>query len=238
MTRRYKKKGGAVLPLNPGNFAAVPNRFADPNGKIKGVGCAGTQSNVQAAAGKYTPYEQTGGNSVYCASDNPLIAGLNMGYSSVNSCPTSPVTRPLEIPGKFPSSLTKGGRKKRTRRQRKGKKRRSSKRGTKSKTHKGKNYATRRKSKRFRSGKFKKFLRGRKTMRAPDFSYSGGGPTGRSSIISVGAPVPPTTVPPQRQPYSNIPYTPGHSTGGILPDNMSALANPVPYSSYNHCPSN
>ena len=89
-------------------------------------------------------------------------------------------------------------------------------RGTKSKTHRGKNYETRKSSKRYRSGKFKKYLRGRKTMLAPDFPFVGGSP----------------------QPYSNIPYTPGYSAGTQLPPNLSALANPVPYKAYNHCRSN
>jgi|TARA_Y100000768_G_C23988865_1_gene690729 hypothetical protein len=242
MTRKQVKKGGAILPLNPTNFTAQPDIFPSSFGKINGVGCAGTKSNVKAADGKFVPYKhQIGGTPVFCTSDNPLISGPKMGYSSVNACPASKTTRSLEIPGKFPSSLTKGGRKRRTRKRRKSAKRRkktrSSKRGTKSKTHRGKNYETRKSSKRYRTGKFKKFLRGRKTMLAPDFSFAGGGPTGRSSVMPVGTPVPSTTVPSLQQPYSNIPYTPGYSTGGTLPNNMSSLANPVPYSSYNHCPS-
>ena len=92
-------------------------------------------------------------------------------------------------------------------------------RGTKSKTHRGKNYETRKSSKRYRSGKFKKYLRGRKTMRAPDFPFAGGALQAPPSL-------------------SNIPYAPGYSTGAQLTPNLSALANPVPYKAYNHCQSN
>jgi hypothetical protein len=245
MTRKQVKKGGTILPLNPTNFTAQPDIFPSSFGKINGVGCAGTKSRVKAADGKYVPYKrQNGGTPVFCASDNPLISGQKMGYSSVNACPASETTRSLEIPGKFNSSITKGGRKRRTRKRQTHKKRKSakrrkkkrlSKRGTKSKTHRGKNYETRKSSKRYRSGNLKKFLRGRKTMLGPNFSFAGGGPTGRSAVMPVGTPVPSTTVPSLQQPYSNIPYTPGYSTGGALPDNMSSLANPTPYSSYNNC---
>ena len=251
---RKNKKGGSQFAAYPSNYTALPTRFPSSCAKVKGIGCAGTQSNVQAANAKYVSYgkgkscqggsrkrrKQKGGASVYCSSDKPLIAGLKMGYASVGDCGSYEGPRPLEIPGKFPSSLS-GGKKRKTHKKRKSvkrmKKKRSSKRGTKSKTHRGKNYETRKSSKRYRSGKFKKFLRGRKTMLAPDFPFAGGGPTGRSSVVPVGAPVPPTSTPPQTQPYSNIPYTPGYSTGGVLFDNMSALANPTPYSSYNNCPS-
>ena len=37
------------------------------------------------------------------------------------------------------------------------------------------------------------------------------------------------------QPFSNIAYTPGYSTGGQLSSYLSALANPVPYTAYNNC---
>jgi hypothetical protein len=64
-----------------------------------------------------------------------------------------------------------GGRKRKTRRC--GKK---FKKGTKSKTHSGKDFETRKSSKRYGEKRWRKFLRGRKTMIAPDFPFAGGAP--------------------------------------------------------------
>jgi len=62
-----------------------------------------------------------------------------------------------------------GGRKRKTRRR--GKK---FKKGTKSKTHSGKDFETRKSSKRYGEKRWRKYLRGRKTMIAPDFPFAGG----------------------------------------------------------------
>ena len=110
----------------PSNYTALPTLFSSSCAKVTGIGCAGTQSNVQAANAKYVSYgkgkscqggsrkrrKQKGGASVYCSSDKPLIAGLKMGYASVGDCPACKGPRPLEIPGKFPSSLSGGKKKK------------------------------------------------------------------------------------------------------------------------------
>ena len=37
------------------------------------------------------------------------------------------------------------------------------------------------------------------------------------------------------QPYTNVPISFGYSAGGVLPGDLSALANPAPYHVYDHC---
>jgi len=234
MTRKYRKRGGAA------NFESSPGMFASPYAKVGGVGCAGTKSNVLAANSVYQPYSQFGGT--YGISKEPLssnITGTSAGHAAINRIEPKVVKSDLQMGGKRRRRSRRGGTKKRkrggSRRRRRRSSAKGSRRGTKSKTHRGKNYETRKSSKRYRSGKFKKYLRGRKTMRAPDFPFAGGGPGGHSSV---GAPVPSSSSASQGQPYSNIPYTPGYSAGTQLPPNLSALANPVPYKAYNHCSSN
>ena len=179
------------------------------------------------------------GNTVYHGSEGGVVynggGGIRRQRGGKITGDTDP--RPIGTTPFGPIAASGGGGKRRSRRG-------GGRRGTKSKTHRGKNYETRKSSKRYRSGKFKKYLRGRKTMRAPDFPFAGGAPSGRASIpnhlptVSQLATVPSSPTPPvYHQPYSNIPYTPGHSTGGRLPGGLSALANPAPYTAYNHCPS-
>ena len=127
------------------------------------------------------------------------------------------------------------GKKRRARRTRKGPKRKRSprrsrrmrktrrgskkfRRGSKSKTHKGKDFETRKGSKRYHEKKWEKFLRGRKTLPAPDFPFVGGSAS---------------------NPCSNTPISFGYSTGGpsIGADN-SALASPPPQQVYDHCMKN
>ena len=80
----------------PSNYTALPTLFSSSCAKVTGIGCAGTQSNVQAANAKYVSYgkgkscqggsrkrrKQKGGASVYCSSDKPLMSVNNSGYFS------------------------------------------------------------------------------------------------------------------------------------------------------------
>lgn len=246
-SRGKKRRGGAPLMLSPANFTADPSMFGSPYAKVKGVGCAGTACNVKAAEGKYVSYDQMGGSSVVCQAENPIIKdhviGPKAGHSSVTACPSGLVRSDLSAPLLEPLSLKGGKRRKRkatrkrkthrkkkaarrTRKGRKGKKRRSRRggkkgfrRGTPSKTHPGKkDFSTRKTSKRYRRDDLDKYLRGRKTVMAPDFPFVGGSAS---------------------NPCSNVPLAFGYSTGGPGVDaNTSALASPPPQHVYDHCMKN
>jgi hypothetical protein len=249
MRRKYNKKGGSpILPLNPANFTASPNNFTDGKILINNDSYAGTKSNVDAAAGNFTPYTQNGG-SVYCTSETPLVSGLNMGYASVKPCATFNETRPLEIKSKS------GGRRRKHYSVKKRRKRSSSSSSSRRRKSKSLNKHHRELSSRNRAyiggrrkrhsssttkkrRKSKSLNKHHRELSSRNRAYIGGGPSGHSSTIQVGTTVPPTTNPPLRQPNSNIPFSQGYSIGGDLTSNNSALANPAPFTSYNNCPTN
>ena len=176
------------------------------------------------------------------------VTGPKAGHSSVTGCPSGLVRSDLSAPLLEPLSLKGGkkkkrratrkrktrGKKKTARRSRRNKRRsarkskrarrtrgrkaRKYRRGTKSKTHKGKDFETRKGSRRYHEKKWRKYLRGRNTLAAPDFPFAGG------SVSN---------------PCSNTPLAFGYSTGGPgVGANNSALASPPPQHVYDHCMKN
>ena len=71
------------------------------------------------------------------------------------------------------------------------KRRRRFKKGTRSKTHKGNNFETRKNSKRYSQKRLKK-LTGRRTMRAPVFSFAGGNRVQKGGYHQYGSNIPDT----------------------------------------------
>ena len=94
------------------------------------------------------------------------------------------------------------------------------KKGTRSKTHKGKNYTTRRSSKRYSQKRLKK-LTGRRTMRAPIFSFAGGKRVQKGGYAQYG---------------SNVPDTPGYSQPN--PGPMPWATGPGSYAEQTNCVDN
>ena len=204
-----RQRGGNLVILKPANYTADPTRFASSDAKVSGRGCAGTKSNVAAADGEYVSY-QKGGNASY--DENPIEGG-----------PVGDITGPNAGPGQFKVNSNtstingsamgagEGNSIEATLKNmpgggRKTRKTHSTKRSTKrSKKHSTKRSKGGKKSKRAT----KHHKRSRKHMR----KQRGG----------------------KGQPYANVPISFGYSAGGVLPGDLSALANPVPYNVYDHC---
>ena len=216
-----RQRGGNLVILKPANYTADPTRFASSDAKVSGRGCAGTKSNVAAADGEYVSY-QKGGNSSY--DENPMGGG-----------PVGDITGPNAGPGQFKvnsntvtindsamgagegksieatlESMPGGGRKTRKTHSKKNSKKHSTKHSTKRSKKHSKKHST----KRSKGGKkFKRATKHHKRSRKNMRKQRGG----------------------KGQPYSNVPISFGYSAGGVLPGDLSALANPVPYNVYDHC---
>ena len=212
-----RQRGGNLVILKPANYTADPTRFASSDAKVSGRGCAGTKSNVAAADGEYVSY-QKGGNASY--DENPIgggpvgdITGPNAGPGQfkVNSN-TSTINGSAMGAGEGNSiaetlkNMPGGGRKTR--------KKHSTKRSKKHSTKRSKKHSKKHSTKRSKRGKkFKRATKHHKRSRKNMRKQRGG----------------------KGQPYANVPNSFGYSTGGVLPGDLSALANPVPYNVYDHC---
>ena len=252
--------GGSLLtpaPLAP-NSEASPDLFSNSSSFVENTGCPYNYHAAAGAAGKLTqsPYvrsNQSGGNG--CAAPNPstfkvMGPGNGGGGAFRYSICSDGGSRPLSLGagGQAPVSQS-GGRRRRRRRTRRrtrrrigrrtrrriGRRRRRFHKGTKSKTHKGKDFETRKTSKRYGEKRWRKYLRGRKTLRSPIFPFAGGyrysqkrksksrrrthrKQRGGNNIIG-----------------SNIPNSNIYSLGGSLPGGASALASPPPVTVNTNC---
>ena len=171
LTRR--QKGGMPTRVHttsmPANYDQPPGMFASSAAGVAGHGCPYNYYAQPGAAGRLSPAPyttgQTGGTK--CSNSGPTefhVMGPNNGGSFDYGKCGSP-ERSLGMG----AGKQAGGRKRKT--HRRGKK---FKKGTKSKTHRGKDFETRKSSKRYGEKRWRKYLRGRKTMIAPDFPFAGG----------------------------------------------------------------
>ena len=231
-TKAKSMKGGALAALSPAsavsksigaysvgpafveadaNYAEAPNMFSSPFAKVSGHGCAGTKCNATAAKGRYESYKEM----IKSASQ---MGGTKLAASCPpNHQPVADVTGPKS--GHAPhcaypagpvksSTSLKGGKRK----ARKGKK--SAKRKTA-----GKRKASKRKASKRRGSK----RHGRKARRhTRRVRFHRGG-----AVVS-GVPE-----------GSNVPWAYGMSVAGVeLPASESYLANPPPFTRYDHCEKN
>jgi hypothetical protein len=204
---------------------AVPDMFPSDVAKVAGHGCAGTSSNVEGAAGNFVPYQEGGG---VCLSETAAIGGTtgpSSGHAAVQPCGNMVRSRDLALgAGKVAqvgrSATLSGGKKRKTRlcgrkgktrsRGRKGKSRSRGRKG-KSRSHgrKGKSRSRGRKGKSRSHGRARTF-RGRRSRKQRGGRY--------------------------HQTLTNVPYSQGYQAAGVhLPASQSALASPVPYTSYANC---
>ena len=153
----------------PANFDQPPGMFASKAAGVAGHGCPYNYYAQPGAASRLSPAPYTTGQAggTKCSNSGPTefpVMGPNNGGSFDYGKCGSP-ERSLGMG----AGKQAGGRKRKTRKH--GKK---FKKGTKSKTHRGKDFETRKSSKRYGEKRWRKFLRGRKTMIAPDFPFAGG----------------------------------------------------------------
>lgn len=231
-TKAKSMKGGALAALSPAsavsksigaysvgpafveadaNYAEAPNMFSSPFAKVSGHGCAGTKCNATAAEGRYESYKEM----IKSASQ---MGGTKLAASCPpNHQPVAEVTGPKSghaphcayPAGPMKSSTSlKGGKRK----ARKGKK--SAKRKTAGKRKVSKRRASKRKGSK-RHGR-----KARRRTRRVRFHRGG-------AVVS-GVPE-----------GSNVPWAYGASVAGVkLPACESYLANPPPFTRYDHCEKN
>ena len=231
-TKAKSMKGGALAALSPAsavsksigaysvgpasvkadaNYAEAPNMFSSPFAKVSGHGCAGTKCNATAAEGRYESYKEM----IKSASQ---MGGTKLAASCPpNHQPVAEVTGPKSghaphcayPAGPMKSSTSlKGGK----RRAHKGKK--SAKRKTAGKRKAGKRRASKRRASK-RHGR-----KARRHTRRVRFHRGG-------AVVS-GVPE-----------GSNVPWAYGMSVAGVeLPASESYLANPPPFTRYDHCEKN
>jgi hypothetical protein len=235
-TKSKSMKGGALAALSPAsavsksigaysvgpafveadaNYAEAPNMFSSPFAKVSGHGCAGTKCNATAAEGRYESYKEM----IKSASQ---MGGTKLAASCPpNHQPVAEVTGPKSGhaphcaypagPVKSSTSL-KGGKRK----ARKGKK--SAKRKTAGKRKSSKRKGRKRSSK--RKGSKRHSRKAKRHTRRVRFHRGG-------AVVS-GVPE-----------GSNVPWAYGMSVAGVeLPASESYLANPPPFTRYDHCEKN
>ena len=238
----YNSDGAAI------NFNQRPDMLPDPYGYIKGVGCAGTNSGVDASKSIYveppltnaplTNLPLVGGNGYSFTNERVPIAGPGAPYSVIEAYNTSNRNYRTDFPKSFPSLV--GGSKRRRisrRHSRKyrqygcskknkcgGKRRKTSKCGGK-KRKTSKCGGKRRASIRHRGGSIVHLARRggkrtRKTMRG-GMSSAADFTAGRNTS--------------QDQPYGNKAYSFGQGLDSMLGSGESALASPPPFLPYNDC---
>ena len=202
-----RQRGGNLVILKPANYTADPTRFASSDAKVSGRGCAGTKSNVAAADGEYVSY-QKGGNASYDANKGgPVgdITGPNAGPGQFKVNSNTSTINGSAMGAGEGNSIAE------TLKNMPGGGRKTRKTHS---TKRSKKHSTKRSTKRSKGGKKSKratkhHKRSRKHMR----KQRGG----------------------KGQPYANVPISFGYSAGGVLPGDLSALANPVPYKVYDRC---
>ena len=153
----------------PANVDQPPGLFASNASGVAGHGSPYNYYPQPGAAGRLSPAPYTTGQAggTSCAKPEPTAFGV-MAPNNGGSFDYGKCGSPARSLG-MGAGKQAGGRKRKTRRR--GKK---FKKGTKSKTHSGKDFETRKSSKRYGEKRWRKFLRGRKTMIAPDFPFAGG----------------------------------------------------------------
>lgn len=231
ITRKRRMRGGNPLSpasyssdkvqLTPGNVPnAKPNTLNNPTNfssnaaKIAGRGCAGTRLSTVAAKSMYKPYSMNGGSNLVRLQKDPLIphaiTGPKAGYASIGpGALFDPNSlQNLDNLGAGPVAGVGRAASARAFPLKGGKK--------KKKRHSRKRHSKKRHSRKRHSRK--RHVKKGKTRKK---SYRGGA----------------------LQPYSNEPISFGYSLGSPLPKGKpiykeSALANPPPQHTYDHCPKN
>lgn len=171
--RTRRQKGGMATRVHttsmPANFDQPPGMFASNAAGVAGHGCPYNYYAQPGAAGRLSPAPYTTGQTGGTKCSNSAPTGFHvMGPNNGGSFDYGKCGSPERSLG-MGAGKQAGGRKRKTRRR--GKK---FKKGTKSKTHSGKDFETRKSSKRYGEKRWRKYLRGRKTMIAPDFPFAGG----------------------------------------------------------------
>ena len=239
----YNSDGAAI------NFNQRPDMLANPYGYIKGVGCAGTNSGVDASKSIYVEPPLTnapltnaplvgGGNGYSFTNERVPIAGPGAPYSVIEPYNTSNTNYRTDFPKSFPSLV--GGSKRRRHSRRHSLSRRHSRKyrqygcskktkcgGKKRNTSKcgGKRRKTSKRRTRKSRGGFGTLTlarRGgvRKTMRG-GMSSEADFTAGRNTSQDI--------------PYGNKAYTIGQGLGSMLGSGESALASPPPFLPYDDC---
>lgn len=150
----------------PAKFGQPPGMFASNAAGVAGHGCPNNYYAQPGAAGRLSlaPYTTGQAGGMSCA--NPAPTGFHvMGPNNGGRFDYVNCGSPQRSLG-MGAGMQSGGQRRKTRRR--------GKKGTKSKTHRGKDFETRKSSKRYGEKRWRKFLRGRKTMIAPDFPFAGG----------------------------------------------------------------
>jgi hypothetical protein len=211
----------------PSNFNYQVEKYANPYGKIAGVGCDGTKSGVDATLPKYSSPFIVGGSTGYSFTDEPIgpVAGPKAPYSIIEKYDDNKVKYRNDFAPEFPSALKGGKRKVQIGCSRKirGGRTRKSKRSRKSKsiTHRKSKSIKHRKSKKSRLGGSKKRRSMRRYKMRGGLTSASDYTEGRDSS--------------QDQPYGNKAYSFGQGLDSMLSANESALASPPPFLPYNDC---
>jgi hypothetical protein len=200
----------------PSNFNYQVEKYANPYGKIAGVGCDGTKSGVDATLPKYSSPFKVGGSTGYSFTDTPVgpVAGPKAPYSIIEKYDDNKVKYRNEFANEFPAAL-KGGK---TRKQIGCSKRMGGGRKSRRKSRKS------RKNKKLGGSKKRRSMRRRKIRRRK----MRGGMTSASDYTEGRD----TS---QDQPYGNKAYSFGQGLDSMLSANESALASPPPFLPYNDC---
>ena len=152
----------------PANYDQPPGLFASNAAGVAGHGSPYNYYAQLGAAGRLSPAPYTTGQAGGTKCSNSAPTGYHvMGPNNGGSFDYGKCGSPERSLG-MGAGKQAGGRKRKTRRR--------VKKGTKSKTHRGKDFETRKSSKRYGEKRWRKFLRGRKTMISPDFPFAGGAP--------------------------------------------------------------
>ena len=167
-TRRHK--GGMATRVHttsmPANYDQPPGLFASNAAGVAGHGSPYNYYAQPGAAGRLSPAPYTTGQAGGTKCSNSAPTGYHvMGPNNGGSFDYGQCGSPERSLG-MGAGKQVGGRMCKTRKR--------GKKGTKSKTHRGKDFETRKSSKRYGEKRWRKFLRGRKTMIAPDFPFAGG----------------------------------------------------------------
>ena len=91
----------------PSNFNYQVEKYANPYGKIAGVGCDGTKSGVDATLPKYSSPFIVGGSTGYSFTDEPIgpVAGPKAPYSIIEKYDDNKVKYRNDFAPEFPSAL-------------------------------------------------------------------------------------------------------------------------------------
>jgi hypothetical protein len=214
----------------PSNFNFEVEKYANPYGKIAGVGCDGTKSGVDATLPKYSSPFKVGGSSGYSFTDVPIgpVAGPKAPYSEIEMYNDNRTRFRNDFSPQFPAAF-KGGKSQRRkiqygcmRKTRGGKKNKPSYRKRSTRQHKR---STRQHKRSTRKRSTRKYKRGGSKKRSRTMH----GGMNSASDYTEGRDTS------QDQPYGNKAYSFGQGLDSMLSSNESALASPPPFLPYNDC---